>query len=1476
MKRKLLLLAAALLCTVGTWAQSWTGGASTEVYLKNVGSNLFWGAANAWGTQASLTNEQQYVKLIDNGDGTFKMESMVSNGGTNYYFNGSYMDGDPVSLTITSLGDGKYSIANGSTYYGWDGSSSVLATAADASSENFQWVGYTSSEIDELNATALSAATAASPVDASNLILDAKFGRNRKNAETVWTITASNKNLNGGGYDGGCAESFHSSFALSQDLSKAPNGKYKLTAQAFYRKDTDAGDNVPYIYITNGTNTSKSNFKEKDAEEGDGMASAATYFKNGDFQLDNIYVVKANGQSLTVGAKLEEETHLWSIWANFQLTYYGNAVEVYSPASFNSGGIATAATWYAFTVSTAGYYKISSAAATTIRYTQDNSVDADNGGSTVALAASGYTVVNLSTGTFYFKSSAGDNNSITIETLSSTNGTVVTDNFITNPSFETGDNTGWSTTAGIYVQNGSDLSNMVGTYYEMLQGKNTHRKAYQTVSSPVPAGKYILSVNAGDVTINMGGYSTPIPSGVDASIYTVAYETAESASPEIKFQASNGSGDLRRCYFDNYVLTYYSTLPDISISDLTACAMDASVRSDLESAKDTYDDSKTAANYNALQTAIINAKNSIANYPTSANSNWTGLIANPSFEGTGTGSIDGWSYETSNDHGAKRNDNATYTMTNVDGDYLFNIWATGNTISQTLTNMPAGTYKLTAVMGTDAGKTFYLKMGGQTGYAESSEDGKGVGVTVTVYAKLAAQGDLTISADAGGSQWYKVDNFQLTYNPTLPASLTKISGPMNGTISSTQDTKVNAYNATSGQTIDNLIDAQEAMLAAYESKLVYNDITTIKNSYDTKASNLDAAGQAAYTTATTTEETGATTKYNAGSYTAASQAETAYHADYITAVKAQGDNSDMTDVIVNPSFETGNYTGWTSNSNNSGYQTPSMKSGGFGANGGNYRFNFWVSNPGKATITQTVSSMPAGHYRLTVYYQTADGAKFSLKANNTGVEEDTNGDLTMATTDFTLASTGNISIEVKFTASWIDLDNFRLTYYDSDVYENREAIIDNNGDITSLIHDNDFQAGVTDWDGGYHCNWVKDRSWRGTSYENNHYEKNANGAMTYTVSNMPAGTYKVVAAARADAGCTIQPEIASTTGTSLTGIGDDRNANSTVEINTNGVEMPYSDLAGFTTQGSAHNWKWITATGTLASAGDLVINFNCTGTSWMAIDDVHLYCTNLDGTSYTYTVDDDHLDAGDKVVTADIVLSNPNTIITSDAAINGAAGAINNNLVDGTIANMVLYDGNAYTSPDDAYAITAATYYRNIAADAKATLMLPFALDATSKAKGTAYAPTRFANDNVSFTSVENPAADVPYVFVPSGDAVTTLTGSRSSAEEGTKQVEGTNVTLYGTYASTTITPNANNYIASQGKLWLVDNTQNSTPFRAYLNVTTPSPVKALTFSFDNETAVSTVEAETGKATIYNLAGQRVNKAQKGLYIVNGKKTYIK
>ena len=59
--------------------------------------------------------------------------------------------------------------------------------------------------------------------------------------------------------------------------------------------------------------------------------------------------------------------------------------------------------------------------------------------------------------------------------------------------------------------------------------------------------------------------------------------------------------------------------------------------------------------------------------------------------------------------------------------------------------------------------------------------------------------------------------------------------------------------------------------------------------------------------------------------------------------------------------------------------------------------------------------------------------------------------------------------------------------------------------------------------------------------------------------------------------------------------------------------------------------------------------------------------------------------------------------------------------------------------------------------------------------------------------------------------------------------------------------------------------------FKAYLPAT-PAGARFLGFDFGTETGIGEVETEGENAVIYDLSGRRVQKAQKGLYIVNGKK----
>ena len=64
---------------------------------------------------------------------------------------------------------------------------------------------------------------------------------------------------------------------------------------------------------------------------------------------------------------------------------------------------------------------------------------------------------------------------------------------------------------------------------------------------------------------------------------------------------------------------------------------------------------------------------------------------------------------------------------------------------------------------------------------------------------------------------------------------------------------------------------------------------------------------------------------------------------------------------------------------------------------------------------------------------------------------------------------------------------------------------------------------------------------------------------------------------------------------------------------------------------------------------------------------------------------------------------------------------------------------------------------------------------------------------------------------------------------------------------------------------------------KAYLAVPTTMAANIQGFTFsDTETGINGINAAEGKQAIYNLQGQRVSRAVKGIYIVNGKKVIIK
>lgn len=313
---------------------------------------------------------------------------------------------------------------------------------------------------------------------------------------------------------------------------------------------------------------------------------------------------------------------------------------------------------------------------------------------------------------------------------------------------------------------------------------------------------------------------------------------------------------------------------------------------------------------------------------------------------------------------------------------------------------------------------------------------------------------------------------------------------------------------------------------------------------------------------------------------------------------------------------------------------------------------------------------------------------------------------------------------------------------------NKATMVAANGDATALLQNPNFDRSSDGWWGGERglC-----ALYRGNGYA---LEASEDGSvMVQSVKNMPKGTYKVVAAVRGANGTTVSARIAENNGDAVI----NRGTNSmNDQLNMNGVKMPYSTLGGFSTSDNAKGWDWATATGTLDADGHLKIEFVTTGNGKVSIADVHLYYMS-DGTSNYAVAYTDGVDATAHAVICDLTAANPNILFTSTGTIKTITDAkLNNDLVGGTVANLVFYDGYDFTAATD-FIANKATFYGNIEAGVSTVVCLPFAV--TGGANGTFYEVKSQSGNTLKMQEVKKPEAGKAYVYRGS-EAVTTLTGS--------------------------------------------------------------------------------------------------------------------
>ena len=191
------------------------------------------------------------------------------------------------------------------------------------------------------------------------------------------------------------------------------------------------------------------------------------------------------------------------------------------------------------------------------------------------------------------------------------------------------------------------------------------------------------------------------------------------------------------------------------------------------------------------------------------------------------------------------------------------------------------------------------------------------------------------------------------------------------------------------------------------------------------------------------------------------------------------------------------------------------------------------------------------------------------------------------------------------------------------------------------------------------------------------------------------------------------------------------------------------------------------------------------------------------------------------------------------------------------------------------------TLTRNFAAGWN-TFVAPVATDMSEFGDDAkAYAFTGYADGELKFTAVTDSKLTVatPYViYIPEAIQDKVFTWESPviySSYVGNANIVTTHsgVAFQGTYAPIAAGELTGKYgVTSDGHIQKAGAGASIKGFRAFFEVPAGNNIKALVFDGEDATGIKTLNLETTDAAIYNIAGQRIQKMQKGINIVNGKK----
>ena len=931
------------------------------------------------------------------------------------------------------------------------------------------------------------------------------------------------------------------------------------------------------------------------------------------------------------------------------------------------------------------------------------------------------------------------------------------------------------------------------------------------------------------------------------------------------------------------------------------------------------DDGKAAYNASGIQTKynngtyttlaeaeseLVAALATAVKAQTTVGSDWTGLIVNPSFE---TGNTNGW---TNSGIGTQNNGSFSLKV----GTYYAEAWQPNGTksVKQTINAMPAGVYSLSAnckARGVTSAKLYAGGIEKAITIGESQD-------TYVVEFACDADADIEIGFEGVGTgadaSWLCVDNFQLTLVSAGLPDVTAVTGKMNATVAQAQTDAIDAYYAN--KTVDNYNAASAAIAAAQTSVDAY----AAANAAITKAEGIIAETNIYTTDAYNTYNNAigaAKDAYNNGTMADADASALETNLNGGTAWQHSGDP-------MRPFYT----SAWTA-SNGVSIYTNNWSNEGAG-DGSNFLTPFiedYVGNSNTLANTEISASIPnldKGTYQVTARVRmrlndngTEPLSGLSLKAsygNATAVSGNKNygsfyvADVTADGYVTEESGTLNIKFIVDGTnSSWLSIKGVKYEKIsseieaplaDADDYAALNSVLDpvkdnvagfevgeyapyNNKEALAALAD----AKAINQSGDNVKGWVEEVTnalaavtWTANAEELNAFydgdfsecAEDNSSPLDYTPSGWtPSGNMRVMLK-----NTETYPGVAAASATTAMmswsgGITYGEQP---------GYEMPLKPNAVYTLKLKAAGWNNETRSGISVS----VLN----GTDGLALTNLGTPDRDIKGnenniagmTSYEYVFTTGaagnyvfHVQSGNNMVLTDFEIKKA---VLEDISISEEATYTPARKYANVIFNRTFAAGwNGAVLPFDMTADEVKTTFN-------ASAVKDFS-GVTVNADGSA---------TLNFTDATEVKAGKPFVMKNSAEGQSyTISGvilPATALQTVSKESENVKYTFTGSYAATTDLTYVSFALINGGKFYYHtagNNSSSAKAFRAwFVNESTDADAARVSFNFggDDVTGISEVNTNVNADLdgVYNLQGQRVVNAQKGLFIQNGKKVVRK